>query len=177
MLVGIMSDSHGDAVATARAVDLLRRLGAKKLFHCGDICSDSVLAELADDDCTFVWGNCDDATPAVRRFVDALDLDWPEMPVEVEIEGKRIGLRHGHEPGFNFHPPTAGLDYLFHGHTHELSHYRDNGCRVISPGALHRVSVKTVATLDLDTDELRYYCIDTGKEVDVVEGSGIGAFR
>jgi len=59
MIVGIMSDSHGDANATARAVSVLESHGAQVLFHCGDICAMSVLDELAGRKAHFVWGNCD----------------------------------------------------------------------------------------------------------------------
>jgi len=165
MIIGIMADSHGDAESTARAVTLLEQLGAEKLFHCGDICGESVLDELAGRDCTFAWGNCDQPDEALRHYVATLGLAWPQWPIRVEIDGKRIGMCHGHENGFITARREPGLDYLFHGHTHSPSDYQENGCRVINPGALHRAEPPTVATLDLATDELRFFHARSGEPI------------
>lgn len=164
MLVGILSDSHGDVLATRDAIALLEKQGATKLFHCGDLCSDSVLAELTGHDCTFVWGNCDDPTPTTRKFVQKLGLKWPEMPTRVEVAHKRIGLYHGHEVEFSS-AAGAGLDYVFYGHTHRYNCWRENGTCFINPGALYRASVHTVALLDLATGMVKFLRLDDGVEV------------
>ena len=165
MLVGIMSDSHGDAEATAGAVQLLTQHGAKKLFHCGDIGGQDVLAQLAGYDVVFVWGNCDEPAAALRGCVASLGLPWPQPPVRVEINGKRIAVFHGHETSFASAANDPTLDYLFHGHTHRYADHHKGRCRVINPGALYRASIKTVATLDLLRDDLHFWRIDTGDEI------------
>ncbi|MFQ5423598.1 MAG: metallophosphoesterase family protein [Phycisphaerae bacterium] len=165
MRVGILSDSHGDAEATARAVALLEARGAEKLFHCGDLCSEAVLDELAGHDTTFVWGNCDAPTPTLRRYVAEIGLTWPQPPVIVELAGKRIGLFHGHEKDFRSAPAGDGLDYIFYGHTHVYDDRTENGCRLINPGALHRARVRTVALLDLASGELLFLRVDDGRAV------------
>ena len=165
MLVGIMSDSHGDAAMTAKAVELLTQRGAKKLFHCGDICGQDVLAEFAGHDVVFVWGNCDEPAAAWRTYVTDLGLPWPEPPVRVEIGGKRIAVCHGHEKGFATVTDDPTLDYLFHGHTHRHADHRKGRCRVINPGALYRASIKTVATLDLLRNDLRFWCVETARQI------------
>ncbi len=165
MIIGILADSHGDAEMTARAVELLERRGAEKLLHCGDLCSESVLDELAGHDCTFVWGNCDQPDDSLRHYAAALGLTLPQWPIRIEVDGKRIGLCHGHEHGFITARREAGLDYLFHGHTHSPSDYRENGCRIINPGALYRAEPLTVALLDLATDELTFLDAETGEPV------------
>ncbi len=165
MLVGIMSDSHGDALATRQAVELLRRHRVEKIFHCGDICESSVLDALAGCDCAFVWGNCDRPSPLLRDYVATLGLPWPEPPVRLSLDGKRIALYHGHESDFDSAAHELGLDYLFFGHAHALIDCRVNACRLINPGALSRVAVKTVALLDLTTDDLRFLRLDGAGEV------------
>jgi putative phosphoesterase len=165
MLVGIMSDSHGDAEATARAVQLLTQRGARKLFHCGDIGGQDVLAELAGHDVVFVWGNCDEPAGHWRSYVHNLGLPWPKPPVRVEIDGKRIAVFHGHEPHFAAAADDPALDYLFHGHSHRYADHHHGRCRVINPGALYRASVKTVATLELLRDDPHFWRIDTGLEI------------
>jgi putative phosphoesterase len=165
MLVGILSESHGDAEATARAIAILERRGAQKLFHCGDICGEHVLAELAGHDCTFVWGNCDSPAPSMRGYVASLGLSWPTHPVRVELCGKRIGLYHGHEREFRAAMDEPGLDYIFFGHTHECCDRRDNGRRLINPGALQGRGARTIATLDLATEVVQFLSAETGAEV------------
>lgn len=169
MLIGIMSDSHGDSQATARAVSLLKNRGAKKLFHCGDLCGDNVLEELAGHDCIFVWGNCDYPSPVMRKYVKSLGLTWPEAPVHVELAGKHIAVCHGHEREFSRlrEDPGADLDYLLYGHSHRYADQRRQGCRIINPGALYRATIHTVALLDLKTDRLAFFQIDTDEEVPV----------
>lgn len=167
MLVGIMSDSHGDAAATARAVALLDHRGAKKLFHCGDLCGEAVLDELAGHDCAFVWGNCDHPTPTLRTYVESLGLPWPEPPVRAELNGKRIAVYHGHERGFSRAANEPGQNYIFYGHTHVAADQRSDRCRLINPGALHRARIHTVALLELMTDRLEFLRLDTGEPIKV----------
>jgi uncharacterized protein len=165
MLVGIMSDSHGDAATTALAVELLTQRGARKLFHCGDICGTDVLNELAGHDAVFVWGNCDDPYAGLQEYVTTLGLPWPQPPVRLTIEAKRIAVCHGHEKDFRVAADEPGVDYLFYGHTHRYADQHKGGCRLINPGALHRAAIKTVATLDLLADDLRFWRLDTGTQI------------
>lgn len=165
MQVGILSDSHGDAEATARAVALLEGRGARKLFHCGDLCGEGVLDALAGHDCLFVWGNCDDPSSTLRRYVEHLELTWPRPPVRVRVAGKHIALYHGHEAGFAEAAREPGLDYCFYGHTHRHADRREGGCRFINPGALYRAPIHTVCLLDLATDALTFLRLETGQAV------------
>lgn len=160
MIVGIMSDSHGDAAATAGAVALLEARGARALFHCGDVCSETVLDALAGRKAYFVWGNCDDVSLSMRRYVETLGLPWPQAPVRVTLDGKRIAMFHGHERDFRRAFEEPDLDYIFFGHTHAYEDRRAGHVRAINPGALHRARVKTVATLDLTRDALAFLTLD-----------------
>jgi len=166
MLVGIMSDSHGDARATARAVSLLEDRGAERLFHCGDICGEGVLDELAGHDCMFVWGNCDHPEPTMRGYVDHLGLPWPQGPLSLTLAGKYVAVYHGHEWRFAGATEDAALDYLFYGHTHQFADRRENGCHLINPGALYRARIHTVALLDIKTDALHFLELETGRQVE-----------
>lgn len=53
----------------------------------------------------------------------------------------------------------ARFDYILCGHTHIAADYQRGATRIINPGALHRASVHTVATLDLKTDDLRFWLV------------------
>lgn len=162
MVLGILSDSHGDASVTARAIALLKQLGAERFVHCGDICGENVLAEFVGHDVTFVWGNCDSPSASMRRFVQSLGLAWPEGRAELDVDGRRIAVFHGHERGFADAIESGQFHYVLHGHTHVYADSRVNGCRVINPGALYRAAVKTVALLDVGADKVTFLRLDDG---------------
>ncbi len=172
MLLGIMSDSHGDVDATARAVTLLEMHGATRFVHCGDICDPYVLDVFAGRDLTFVWGNCDRPTASVRRYIEGLGFPWPVQPVRMEVAGKRIGVYHGHEAGFDLAAREDGLNYILHGHSHEFGRRIVGGCCLINPGALSRARIRTVAVLNVPTGRATFLRIDTGGEVAVAREPG-----
>lgn len=165
MKIGILSDSHGDAAETARAIVLLDSCGATKFVHCGDLCGMNVLDELAGRDAVFVWGNCDDPDSTMQRYVAALGLPWPAVPVTFTDAGKRCAVFHGHEREFNAAASSRKYDFIFYGHTHQFADDSKNGCRLINPGALHRAAIHTAAVLDTATGTLSIYDIRTSKPV------------
>lgn len=160
MVLGVLSDSHGDAAATARAVAVLESRGAEALIHCGDVGSLGVLDQLAGRPAWFVFGNCDTPDASWRDYVRTLGLAWPEAPVRLELDGRRIAVVHGHERVFRALLSDPDLDYLFYGHTHVYRDQRSGRLRAINPGALHRARTRTVARLDLATDELTFLTLD-----------------
>ena len=171
MLIGILSDSHGDAVATRLAIELLRERGATQFFHCGDICGEAVLDELAACHATrFVWGNCDHPSPTLRKYVRDIGLAPPEVPVLAEIDGKSIAVYHGHERPFFLACLKPATDYIFHGHTHVFADNRAGRCRIINPGALYRARVKTVALLNPSMDDLQFLRLEDGERVRMASG-------
>lgn len=165
MRIGVLSDSHGDAKITRKAIDLLCANGAEALIHCGDLCSDAVIGELAGHDAYFVFGNCDDVTPALRKYVETLDLPWPNGPFIKELGGKRIGVCHGHESSFHTFLHDDSLDYVFHGHSHIMADSRGGHPRVINPGALYRAEIHSAVVLDLATRVATFFDVDRGVSV------------
>lgn len=165
MRIGVMSDSHGDAAITRAAVALLEQLGATKLIHCGDVCGVQVLDELVGHDSVFVWGNCDCVDGSVRSYLRRVGLPWPEAPVRMKLDGKQIAVAHGHERIFDTLLYDESLDYLFHGHTHVMKDARSGACRVVNPGALYRATPHSVALVDLGSDDVTFYEVETQKIV------------
>jgi len=167
MKIGILSDSHGDWDITETAVRLLLDHGARRLVHCGDICDERVLNALAGHDAVFVWGNCDLPGPAMRKYVAALNLPWPQAPVTLTANRKRILAFHGHEPAFRARQGFDTADYVLHGHTHVAADRQEGNCRLINPGALHRARMHTVAILDPVEDDVTFYQVETGKRIKI----------
>ena len=155
MLIGLLSDSHGRAAVTARAVALLREQGAEMLIHLGDIETDSVLDELAGHSAHVVFGNCDWDLAGLTRHAEFLGLTVDDPMGRIEIAGRRIAFTHGDRGHLMRQAVEEGADYLIHGHTHRIRDERIGPVRVINPGALFRAARYTAAVLDLAADSLR----------------------
>ncbi|MFQ5805008.1 MAG: metallophosphoesterase family protein [Phycisphaerae bacterium] len=174
MLLGLLSDTHGEHRRAAYAIELLQRLGARAFIHCGDVGGEAILDQLAGRRAWFVWGNTDSPDPMLERYAEALGLRPPCIsPVQIEIADRTIAVYHGHESHFRrlirqlqrrdfaaFHKLTAGLDYIFYGHTHTAVDARVGRVRLVNPGALQRARPYTVATLDLASDALKFWHVD-----------------
>ena len=158
MLIGICSDSHNRPRAMRRAVEVFDRAGVERIVHCGDVGGQAVFDELVGRQVRFVWGNTDRPGGALRAYLEAVGITLPEsVPLILGWAGRRIAVFHGHERGFANAPAALAVDYIFHGHSHARRDERVGPVRVINPGALHRVRIGTVATLNLATDELTYH--------------------
>lgn len=177
MIVGILSDTHGQVRRTAAAVRLLRRLDATALLHCGDIGSPAILEELAGLPAWAVCGNTDVLDGACEQYAAALGVRLARQgPARIALGGRTLALCHGHESGFHGllaaaeagrpAPDGARYDYVLHGHTHVAGVWAVGALRVINPGALHRAAVHTVATLDLARDDVRFWRVPDGSAAD-----------
>jgi putative phosphoesterase len=138
------------------AIGLLIDRGAERLIHCGDLGDLRSLDELASCGVPahFVWGNVDSPTPQNERYVREVGLVVPSVPLRLDLSGRSAVVCHGHEREFATLDLTQGTNYLFHGHTHEVRDERQDGVRIINPGALHRARTRTCALLDSEKDAL-----------------------
>lgn len=160
MLLGILSDSHGHVRPVQRALGLFDQMGVEAVIHCGDVGEEEVFQEFVGRRFWFVWGNTDLPTSELFAFISTAGLSVPlEPPLRLDLDGKRIAVFHGHEPGFSLECRQSNMDYILHGHTHERRDEIVRGHRIINPGALHRTREKTVATLDLAADVLTFHAV------------------
>ncbi|MCR9116817.1 MAG: metallophosphatase family protein [bacterium] len=157
MLIGILADTHNQIARTEQAVDLLRQAGVELLVHCGDLNGPEIIETCAKLPLNFVLGNHDgDMARALVAAADQFDATYLGWGGEFEAGGKRIAVVHGHlkmdlKPLLDAEP-----DYLLSGHSHASHDFRVGKTRRINPGALHRASEFSVATLNVDTDRLEF---------------------
>lgn len=145
MNVGLISDTHGKL----RPEVFERFEGVQHILHAGDVGTPDVLIELeAIAPVTAVWGN-----------TDGFDLRsrLPET-AEVELQGRRILVVHGHQLGSPTAPALVaaypGFDIVVYGHTHRPRVEHVNGVLVVNPGAagpLRFGLTPSVAVLTLST--------------------------
>ena len=157
MLIGIMSDSHGQELIVAAALRFFDSVGAEHVVHCGDVGGRAVLDRLIGRRCSWVWGNMDAGDDELRDCGAAAGCS----PLRLELDGKVLLVFHGHERGVDQAVAENEPDYVLHGHTHAARDQRVGHVRIINPGALHRASPKTIATLDTATDEVSFYAFDS----------------
>ncbi len=161
MPLGVLSDSHGHAETTARAVKTLVTHGAEMLLHLGDIGSDEVIDELVGHRARVVFGNCDGDIEAMTRYAGLVGVVVDHPMGRLEIDGCRIAFTHGHIESLMRAALDDGVDYLLHGHTHTVQDQRVGQTRVINPGALHRATRYTCALLDPSGNRVRW--LEIGK--------------
>ncbi len=158
MLIGALSDSHGHAAITARAVTLLCDRGCEVLLHLGDVETEAVLDELVGHPARVVFGNCDDADE-LGHYARQMDITVDHPMGVFMAGGKRVAFTHGHF-GRLVAEACRTADYLFHGHSHEVRDERVGRTRVINPGALFRAARYTCALLDTSADALEFLDIE-----------------
>ena len=157
MILGILSDTHGRVAIAREAIKILRARDAEYFIHCGDV-GDGVLAVLPQERSAFVFGNTDLDRHGYRDEAKLFSLRCMETFGELTFDGKTIAVTHGDEARtLREIRSSERFDYLLTGHTHFADDHREGRLRWINPGALHRTSRKTVATLDLKTDLLTFH--------------------
>jgi hypothetical protein len=155
MKIGIIADSHGHAQRTIAAVELLRSDGAQTLVHLGDFETLDVIDALAGFDAHIVFGNCDWDVRSLTDYARGLGLSVDHPMGRLDLDGRRVAFTHGHIERLIRQALADRVDYLLHGHSHELRDERVGPTRIINPGALFRAQRYTAATLDLARDELK----------------------
>ncbi len=162
MLIGVLSDSHGCADITARAVEELLSHGAQTLIHLGDFETEAVIDELVGHNARIVFGNCDWNEQALTRYAESVGVRVDHPLGLIEVGGKRIAFTHGHLDRLMREALDDGVDYLFYGHTHTVSDERCGKTRLINPGALFRAPRYTAVVLDPASDRLTIVDVQKG---------------
>jgi len=155
MRLGVLSDTHGRAAIARAAIELLVAEGCEQFVHCGDV-GPGVCALLPTDRTAVVYGNNDDPDE-LRHDAGLHGVQYLGGLGELTLAGRVVAVTHGDQHrlwGPIVADPTRH-DYLLTGHTHVPHDLRVGRLRRVNPGALHRATRKTVAVIDLATDELR----------------------
>lgn len=165
--IGLLSDSHGQAAVTQRAVQLLVEQGAAVLLHMGDVGTIEVIDALAaagpdgqgQIEAHLVFGNCDWDAAALQRYAGQLGVQVDHPVGRLDYDGGELLFMHGHDNAAMRQGLEQQVRWLCYGHTHEQADSRHGPTRLINPGALHRAAVYTVATLDTENDQLSFFTV------------------
>jgi len=158
MLLALLSDTHDNAAMTKAALARFAPYKPAAYLHAGDLVDAGMLFLFAGiGPFHFVFGNNEYDHAGIRSQALVLELNCHGAMAELTFAGKRVALLHGHDGGLLRRVMGSGdYDYVVHGHTHVRSDKREAGTRVINPGAVQRTQTKSVALLDLASDDLRF---------------------
>jgi putative phosphoesterase len=146
VLVGLIADTHG----LIRPEALRALAGADLILHAGDVGTADVLHALQRIA----------PVQAVRGNTDPIALHLPEA-IDVELEGIRIHVSHGHEVGSPTPERLAALydaNVIVYGHTHRPRIEKVGDTLVVNPGAAgaRRFDIRpSVAVLTLPDCQVR----------------------
>lgn len=154
MRLGILSDTHGHEDNTLAAVSVLEGFDVAELLHCGDLCSTEIPRLLSPWPTHYVFGNCDFELDAMRQAITAAGGRCHDWFGDFTMDGRRIGLLHGHEEKRLLQAVKCGqYDLICYGHTHAAEFHREGQTLILNPGALYRANPHTIAIVDLMTME------------------------
>jgi len=138
MRIGILGDTHDHLPNIRHAVGLLNREAEGLFLHTGDFISPFVVPVIAGLEGTVigVYGNNDGDRDLLRtRCGESGNVRIEGNFYEMECDGLRIALLHGHEKALLADLIESGLfDLVVHGHTHRASISSRGRTLVINPG-------------------------------------------
>lgn len=177
--IGLLSDSHGRAATTRRAVQVLMDAGASSLLHMGDIGSMEVIDELVLPpdasgkaiDVRLVFGNVDWDRASMSRYAQHLGITVADpvgrltLPAVIgraagQASPRELIFLHGDDSEAMVKAMASHPAYLCHGHSHQARNERIGATRIINPGALFRAQSYSVAILDTDADEVKFFPVE-----------------
>jgi uncharacterized protein len=148
MKIGVISDTHGDARLTGRALNVLDTLQIDLILHCGDV-GIEILPLLDGRKVHLVAGNIDDADK-LRAATTNSEHTLHDPFGALQIEGCRVAIMHGHDVTLLRRTIQSGQwDLVCHGHTHVFSRSREGSTLVLNPGAVSRTSFPSLAIVEL----------------------------
>jgi len=172
MLVGIMSDTHDHLPLVDKAVKKLIDEKVELVLHAGDYVSPFVIPHFKPFKGRFigVFGNNDGDHEILKIRFQEFGLEIRGVFAEVKINGLRIALLHGGEPGS---PPGPSellkslisaecYDVVIHGHVHDAKAYRQGKTLIINPGEVcgyltekSSIAVWNTKTMDVKIIQLK----------------------
>lgn len=121
----VISDSHHEL---NELIELCEKYKDYMIIHCGDYCIDEDILDKYG--VIYVRGNCDALSKAPSERL-------------IDVDGEKIFITHGHKYGvkedllrLKYKALEQGISYVFFGHTHVETYFKEDGVVFINPGSL-----------------------------------------
>lgn len=159
MIIGVMSDTHGDLSRVHLCLPLLK--GAELLLHAGDFYEDAQrIGSVLGVKAVGVTGNCDYMVKGPSE----------EM---LAVGSRRIYLTHGHLykvkkdlSSLVQRSKVLGVDVTIFGHTHTPTMFRRDGVLFVNPGSLHsprQTHAPSFAILEITRNTVKARILSVGE--------------
>ena len=154
-MIGILSDSHDNLEAIARAVSFFNENKVTLVLHAGDIISPFTVKEFRKLSCPLVlaYGNNDGEKKGLEIAFKEINADIKELN-ETEHEGKKIAVYHGTVSVLLSSLVNSGeYDLIAKGHSHKSEITKQGRTLIVNPGECcgYLTGKQTVALVDLKT--------------------------
>jgi putative phosphoesterase len=150
MFIGVVSDTHGHAPNTRRAVRMLESLNVDQVLHCGDIGSSEIVAMFSAWPTHFVFGNVDYDRETLRKEIAEAGQSCHEVFGTLRFEECDIAFLHGDDSRrLDQTIRDARWQLVCHGHTHVARCERIGKTLVLNPGAVYRANPHSIAVVEL----------------------------
>ena len=165
--IGLLSDSHGQAARTRRAVQMLDDLQVDLLIHLGDICSTDVIDALVVQDpktgeqmpAHLVFGNNDMDLRSMGSHATHLGLTNHHPVGSIQTSAGELVFMHGDDSRALQRAVERGARFVCHGHTHQRTNLLVGPTRIINPGALYRANDFSIAVLEPENEGVKFYSV------------------
>jgi putative phosphoesterase len=155
MLLGVVSDTHGQVSYTREAVRMLAEFKPAAVIHCGDIGSVEVVRQFTKWPTHFVLGNVDDNVAELEAAILKGGQTFHGRFGSLELAERKIAFLHGDDSRRWKEEIASGVwDLVCSGHTHQRDQRREGKTLVLNPGALYRAHPHSLAIVDLETMEV-----------------------
>jgi uncharacterized protein len=152
MLLGVVSDTHGDLERTRAAVTMLETLEVGLVLHCGDIGSPEIIPLFERWPTHFVFGNCDFDRGPLQKAIEAAGQTCHQLFGTLELESLQIAFLHGDDSRLLRESAASNRwDMICYGHTHIARQQWQGKTLVLNPGAVHRANPHSIAAVELPT--------------------------
>jgi putative phosphoesterase len=156
MRVGLISDTHDNVTMIKAAIKKFNELDVDLVLHAGDYISPFTSKPYAELKAKMVgvYGNNCAEHEKLKEVYAAVGKEIVGNFAEVEVDGKRIALLHGHDANLLKALTTRGFyDVVVHGHDHKAKVEKVGKTLVINPGEAGGwlYGRSTIAVLDTAT--------------------------
>lgn len=150
MLLGVVSDTHGQVQFARQAVRMLESCDVQAVIHCGDIGSVEIVPLFQRWPTHFVLGNVDHDATGFERAITEAGQTFHGRFGSLLLENVRIAFLHSDDaPLFRQTISGGQYDLVCYGHTHVAKAHRQGQTLVLNPGALYRANPHSIAVVQL----------------------------
>ena len=164
MLIGIISDTHDNAINLLKAVKIFNEKKVDLVIHCGDWVSPYIVDFCDELNCKIisVFGNNegDGYRFLTRHQKKKWNIEFNKGSVELDLDGKKAVVYHGDsKPLLKGLIDSQNYDIVFSGHTHKALIETKGKTLHVNPGSISGASESklsdqiTIAVYDTQTNQ------------------------